>query len=131
MSNYVYDGRTRSRKLTVDFKTSSGVSADGYPKVYLLTDPFVNPGPQNPTRGANPNEPPVNASFYRITNLQLSRMSEADFQSRLIGFYNYVESQNPGLDRSQHLVPGYEPTGQNATACPIGQEASDDPQIIV
>lgn len=131
MSNYVYDGRFRRRKLTVDFKTASGESVDGYPKTYLITNAFVNPGNQNgSTRALGDNEPPVNMNFYQISLLQFARMNDQAYQTRLLGFLNYVESQNPGLNRDQHLVPGYEATGINTTACPLGDEGPDDPNLI-
>lgn len=131
-ASYVYDGRTRKQKLSVHYQTSAGVEADGYPKVYLITNAFVNPGvpSSNLTDIVNPVEPPVNMQFYQITLLQLSRLSESEYQKRLAGFNNYVESLNPGLNHSQHIVPGYESTGTDATNCPIG-EAATETQIII
>lgn len=120
--DYVYNGNTRAITATVDYKDSEGVSLEGYPKTYNITDSFTDPGA--PLGGVGT---PV--AVPAISNLQLARITEAQYQSRLEAFYNMVEAANPLLDRNLNLVPGYEPTGTSAS-CPIGQEGSETPTPI-
>lgn len=120
--DYLYNGKTRAKTVTIDFKDSDGASVTGYPKTYNITDTFIDPG-------APMGAPGVPVQKVSITNAQLARLTHAQYQDRLSSFYNMIEAANPGFDRTQHVVPGYEPTG-TSDSCPIGEEGSDTPSPI-
>jgi len=120
---YVYNGKTRAITLTVDFKDSDGTSITGYPKDYAITDAFTDPG-------APLGQPGTSVAYSAISNVQLARMSYPLYQKRLEAFYNMIEAENPPLDRTQNLIPGYEPTG-TSTSCPIGGVGTETPSPIV
>lgn len=122
MADYIQDGRTRRLTLTVDYKNSLNESIPGYPKVYSITSAFVDPGAALGGMG-------VPRNIAGITNVQLARINDVDYNSRLASFYNMVEADNIGLDRNTNLLPGFEPTG-TSTLCPIDTPGSDDPQPI-
>lgn len=122
MADYVYDGRTRKKTCTVDYKDSAGASVDGYPVVYDICEAFVDPGAPLGGEGTP-------TSFAAISNAQLVRMSDEDYNTRLAAFYNYIEGINAGLDRNQNVLPGFEPTGTSAI-CVINELSPDEPDPI-
>ena len=122
--DYVYNGKTRAKTCTVDFKDSTGGSIAGYPKTYNITDSFTDPGlPYGQTGGTA-------VAYSAITNAQLARLTRAQYLNRLEAFYNYLEAANSQLDREANLLPGFEPTG-TSSLCPIGQEGDDTPDPVV
>lgn len=123
MADYILNGKVRKVTCTVDFKNTLGVSAIGYPIVYSILSGFVDPG-NAVTRGVTPN-----VAIAAITNVQLARMTDTAYQSRLASFYNYIESVNSQLDRNLHVVPGFEPTG-TSVLCVVNTPGDDDPAII-
>lgn len=122
MADYVNDGRTRKLTATVNYKDSLGASITGYPIEYLLTDAFTDPGA--PLGGVG-----VPVAIPSKTNVQIARMNDVEYNARLSSFYNMIEAANVGLDRNQHLLPGFEPTG-TSTLCVINDPAPDDPTPI-
>lgn len=120
MADYVYDGRVRKITCTVDYKDGAGESITGYPVDYDITDAFTDPGAPLGGQGT-----PV--SYSSITNAQLARMSDENYNTRLAAFYNFIENANEGLDRSQNVLPGFEPTG-TSPVCVINDPAPDEPE---
>lgn len=114
-TDFLLNGNTRKATCTVDYKNALGVSATGYPKVYSFLTGFIDP---------------VSGNYVSpITAVEMVRLTDAAYTDRVYKFYNYIESQNTGLDRNIHVVPGFGPSG-NSPLCVINTEGLDDPNPI-
>jgi len=99
--SYQNTGGYRCTTCTVDKTDSAGNSLAGYPKQYLITDAIPN------------------TSYVAITVDDLRIMSDTEYQNRLTAFYNYIETEESGLDANAAVASGYEPYGTDTTLCPI------------
>lgn len=102
MATYVYTGDARRTTCKVT-RSTDGVLDAGYPKTYYIYNSFT--------------DPLDSTVFAALTLLEFSRLSDANYATRLAAFYRYVESVNAGLDTSTDLVAGYEPTVTDAAVC--------------
>lgn len=93
---YVYTGQRRSLKFTLN-KTENGAQAVGYPRTYdgKLGDWSID--------------------FDEITDTQLGRLSESEYNARLTAFLAYVATQNAGFTTADFINAS---TNTNLTICP-------------
>lgn len=94
---YYYTGTRRSMSLTLR-RYVNGSLAVGYPATY---------------DGKLGN---WNYLYAAITEEELARLSEEDYQARLAAFLAYVESQEPGFDADTHMSNSA--TDTDLSACP-------------
>lgn len=101
---YVNTGRQRSLTLQV-IKTVNGVIIPGYEsKIYDGKLAFTVSGSPYPI----------------ITDQELAKMNQSEFERRLKAFCTYVESREPGLKIDEMTETGYEAVRTNTDVCPIG-----------
>lgn len=86
-------GKERAYELTVD-KTIGGQSANGYPRIYRLTDAFGN--------------------YSNIALNELATMAVAEYQQRLSDFKRYVGNIEVGV-----VVSISDAYRENLNSCPI------------
>ena len=86
-------GKERAYELTVD-KTIDGQSANGYPRIYRLTDAFGN--------------------YSNVTLNELATMAVAEYQQRLSDFKRHVENIEVGV-----VVSISDAYRENLKSCPI------------
>jgi len=98
---YVNNGNYRCKILNVD-KKLNGISMVGYPKEYYITATF--------------NE------FLALSDEQFQQLSDADYQTRLAAFYQYIDAQEGDIDSANYIyAEGEEPYGEDIVSCPIGE----------
>jgi hypothetical protein len=92
----------RRVNFTINKKVNGSLqTSGGFPKQHAVTEAF--------------------GAFAAITDQQLEVLTEADYTTRLNGFYDFLEQTYSFYNRSQNLVPA---SGTDATLCPLSNAAT-------